>query len=187
MKNADELLVQFKEGNDNAFEEFVKLLWKPIFQLAYRFTNSSQEAEDLCQETFMKVYQNASRFRGDSKAFTWVYRIASNVCLNWKRKKIPAAAPPDVIPHQNHDFLLKLQLQDVFGKLSAPERLLILLSKFYGFSYQEISEVLSISPEKVKSRLHEAKVKLSKELPSYFQKGGDRHGLQDRTVELNGI
>jgi len=182
MDNAEQLLRQFKEGDEHAFEEFVKGLWKPIFQLAYRFTGSSHEAEDLCQETFMKVYQNAKTFRGESKAFTWVYRIASNVCLNWKRKKIPEPAPPDIMPHERHDFLMKLELQEVFNKLSAPERMLVLLSKFYGFSYQEIGDILSISPEKVKSRLHEAKVKLTKELPEFFKKGGGVNGLQESTV-----
>lgn len=186
MPNADELLRDFKEGNERAFEELVGLLWKPVFQLAYRYTGSRPEAEDLCQETFMKVYQHAKTFRGDSKAFTWVYRIASNVCLNWKRKKIPQAAPPDRMVKDNHDFLLKLQLEEVFGKLSGPERILILLSKFYGFSYQEMGKILSITPEKVKSRLHEAKVKLAKELPVYFQKGGTSNGLHDQ-IQLNGI
>lgn len=170
------LLVQVRDGNKKAFEAFLERFWRPIFALTYRFTGSSPESEDLCQDIFLRVYTNLNDFRGEGKTFTWLYRIAVNTCLNWKRKHkiVPSsmAVEEQASPHStSYEALLKMELKDAFVSLSKDDRILILLRKFYGFSYEEIGEILTIPAAKVKSRLHEAKMRLASKLGPLLEGG----------------
>jgi len=172
------LLLQAKHGDAKAFESFVERFWKPVHALAYRFTGSRQEAEDLCQEVFLRVHLNLESFRGEGKAFTWLYRVAMNVCLNWKRKRreIPMLEVAEQKSQRStsEDAVVRLEIQDALQGLSAQDRLLLILRKFYGFSYPEIAEMLSIPVEKVRSRLHDAKVRLAKRLEPFLEGGGEK-------------
>lgn len=172
------LLVQVKNGDRKAFELFTERFWKPIFHLAYRFSGSSQDAEDLCQEIFLSVFRKAETFRGEGRAFTWLYRLATNICLNWKRKnkeKLFSLFPMEKERREisaGDNPLFRMEIQDAFYALQSQDRILLLLKKFYGFSYDEVGEILSIPSGKVKSRLHEAKNRLAEKLKDTNKEGG---------------
>ncbi len=180
--------MQVKNGDKQAFEAFLQRFWKPIFALAYRFTGSSQESEDLCQDIFLRVYTHVQSFRGEGKAFTWLYQIAVNVCINWKRKHkvMPFLAATEEEPSRrstSYEALMHLELRDAFGSLSSSDRLLLILRKFYGFSYEEISEILSIPTGKVKSRLHEAKERLALKLGPFLE-GGEESWIAPKSKHV---
>lgn len=180
------LLMQVKHGDKRAFEPFVERFWKPIWNLAYRFTGSRAESEDLCQDIFLKVYLNVNTFRGEGKTFTWLYRVAVNTCLNWKRKNkvmpLLTEREDQPSPHStSYEAIMRLELQDAFSSLSKDDRLLLLLRKFQGLSYKEIGDVLSISEKTVKSRLHEAKTRLASKLEPLLETGGDQSWIASKS------
>lgn len=82
----DEFLIErIAAGNESAFEELVQRHQVKVLNLIYYFLNDRWEAEDTAQEVFLKVWKNASKFKGISKFSTWLYRIVINSCLNYKR------------------------------------------------------------------------------------------------------
>jgi RNA polymerase sigma-70 factor (ECF subfamily) len=178
------LLVQVKNGDRKAFELFTERFWKPIYHLAYRFSGSAEDAEDLCQEIFFSVFQKAETFRGEGGAFTWLYRLATNTCLNWKRKQkrkilfLFSMEKGKAERSAGDQAVIRLEIQDAFYSLQPQDRILLLLRKFYGFSYDEIGEVFLISSDKVKSRLHEAKCRLAEKLKDTKQEGGQSWNAQ---------
>lgn len=174
MDREELLLYQVKHGDGKAFETFVEHFWKPVFHLAYRFTGSSQDAEDVCQEVFLRVHRNAATFRGEGKAFTWLYRIATNVCLNWKRKHRPTVPLEEESARGiTRDNVMSLEIRDAFAGLSKDDRILLIYRKFYGFSYEEMGKILDLPVTKIKSRLHDAKTRLAKKLGPFLEEGGE--------------
>src|SRR6185295_19082380 len=79
-------IARSRNGDPQAFETLVLRYQKMIFALAYRMTGSSAEAEDLTQETFIAAFQQLDSFRGESKFSSWLYRIATHRCLNWRQR-----------------------------------------------------------------------------------------------------
>ena len=83
----DDLLNLFKRGTESAFDAIVKRYQDRIYRFTFQMVRDSDEAADLAQETFVKAYRSLHRFRGQSSLYTWLYRIASNTCVNYLRTK----------------------------------------------------------------------------------------------------
>ena len=81
------LVRRVQSGEADAFEELVKAHEKPVYNLALRLVGNPQDAEDMAQEAFLKVYRSLPEFRGESKFSVWLYRIVSNVCLDHLRRQ----------------------------------------------------------------------------------------------------
>src|SRR4051812_37338877 len=79
-------IARSRNGDQQAFEALVLRYQKMIFALAYRITGAAADAEDLTQETFIAAFQQFDSFRGESKFSSWLYRIATNRCLNWRQR-----------------------------------------------------------------------------------------------------
>jgi len=91
VKEIDTALVRAcQRGDIEAFEQIFRVYRNPVFRLAYRFTGNRDDAEDLTQEIFLKVFENIGSFRYESSFATWLYRIAVNTCMNFQRDKKPA-------------------------------------------------------------------------------------------------
>jgi RNA polymerase sigma-70 factor (ECF subfamily) len=91
MKEIDTALVRAcQRGDIEAFEQIFRVYRNPVFRLAYKFTGNRDDAEDLTQEIFLKVFENIGSFRYESSFATWLYRIAVNTCMNFQRDKKPA-------------------------------------------------------------------------------------------------
>src|SRR6478736_4740440 len=78
-----------RKGDQRAFAEIVGLYKDKLFHLAYRMTGSRQEAEDVVQDAFLRVYNNLDRYDENQKFSTWIYRIATNLCIDRLRKRKP--------------------------------------------------------------------------------------------------
>lgn len=166
-------------GDANAFETLVLEYEKNVYNIALRMTGNSEDAADMTQEAFIKAYNSLQSFRGDSKFSVWLYRIVSNVCLDFLRSK---NRKPTVSLSVEDDDGEDAQL-DVADESQSPELLLdrkltrdsvrrgldslppdyrqiLLLREIQGLSYDEIAQALSLEVGTVKSRIFRARKRL---------------------------
>ena len=166
-------------GDANAFETLVLEYEKNVYNIALRMTGNSEDAADMTQEAFIKAYNSLQSFRGDSKFSVWLYRIVSNVCLDFLRSKNrrPTVslsvedddgedAQLDVADEsQSPELLLdrKLTRDSVrrgLDSLPPDYRQILLLREVQGLSYDEIAQALSLEVGTVKSRIFRARKRL---------------------------
>ena len=167
------------QGDVNAFERLVTEYEKAVYAIAQRMTGNAEDAADMTQETFIKAYNSLQSFRGDSKFSVWLYRIASNVCLDFLRSR---SRKPTVSLSVEDDEGEEGQL-DIADESQSPEllmergltrdavrrgldtlppdyRQILLLREIQGLSYDEIAAVLEIEVGTVKSRIFRARKRL---------------------------
>ena len=176
-----ELLALTAAGDQAAFAQLVRQHQSRVFNLIYRFTRDRQDAEDLAQEVFFKVWKYARTFKGQSAFSTWLYRLAVNTCLNYRQKKkietepLPLfddfAAAADVagteILAQERQILLKKALNG----LPVRQKLALILANFEGNSYEEIAGIMEVSLSAVETLLFRARKNLAAILIPLKKKG----------------
>ena len=170
-------------GDKNAFNLLVLRYQHRVAALVGRFVHDPQEAEDVCQEAFIKAYRALSLFRGDSAFYTWLYRIAVNTAKNYlvSRNRRPPASDLDYeeaeaietggvlqeleSPESN---LLTTKLEEVIHQAIAelPEdlRTAFTLREFAGLSYEDITEVMNCPVGTVRSRIFRAREAIDKKI-----------------------
>jgi|TARA_B100001094_G_C17845283_1_gene629971 RNA polymerase sigma-70 factor (ECF subfamily) len=163
-------------GNKNAFDMLVLRHQHKIYSLVSRFVSDSAEAEDICQEAFIKAYRSLSSFRGDSAFYTWLYRIAINTAKNYvlSRKRRPLAsdlqledaeisegnnALKDIANPESNLVTQKLKkaIFDAIEELPDDLRMAFTLREFSGLSYEDITEVMGCPVGTVRSRIFRAR------------------------------
>jgi RNA polymerase sigma-70 factor, ECF subfamily len=171
------LMGLIKKGDAKAFELLVARHQRAVYNLAQRFLNDSDEAEDLAQEVFIRIYKAAATYTPDAKFTTWLYTIVKNLCFNVLRSRRQAVivsvddeSMPE-LPAKNEDPVERITRQQVrekvihaVGKLPENMRLVVILSKYHGFSYDEIAGIMGCSVNAIKLRVHRAKAILAEEL-----------------------
>ena len=164
------------QGDVNAFEDLVLEYEKNVYGITLRMTGNSEDAADMTQETFIKAFNSLQSFRGDSKFSVWLYRIATNVCLDFLRSRnrkptVSLSVEDDegeesqldiADESQSPELLLERGLtRDAVRRgldaLSPEYRQILLLREIQGLSYEEISQVLSLEVGTVKSRIFRAR------------------------------
>lgn len=182
-KNDKELLGLFFAGDEEAFSVLVKKYIRPVYNFLSRFSGDSALLDDLTQETFLKAWKNISRFEKDRSFKTWLFVIAKNTAFDFFKKKRAVSfsflenedgyGQLDKIPEENllpQKFLEKKdserELQEKLAKIPEKYRLLLLMRYKDDFSLLEISEILGISYNTIKSQHNRALGALKKE----FQK-----------------
>ena len=167
------------QGDVNAFEKLVTEYEKSVYAIALRMTNNAEDAADMTQETFIKAYNSLQAFRGDSKFSVWLFRIATNVCLDFlrsrNRKQTVSLSVEDdegeeaqldiADESQSPELLLERGLtRDAVRRgleaLPPDYRQILLLREIQGLSYEEIAEALRLEVGTVKSRIFRARKKL---------------------------
>lgn len=176
-----ELVQRAKAGDQDAFAQLVRDNEKRVYNLALRMVGDPDDALDLSQEAFLNAWKGLGGFKGDSAFSTWVYRLASNVCLDFLRAKKrrqelvdPAhslddqdAPTPPVDEGLRPDEQLERKersasLHRALGDLPDHHRQILVMRELSGLSYQEISQVLKLDLGTVKSRLTRARTALRK-------------------------
>jgi RNA polymerase sigma-70 factor, ECF subfamily len=174
---------QVIKGDQDAFAEIVEIYSNSIYQLGYRMLGNRHEAEDIAQEAFIRAYVNIKSFNQDLKFSTWLFRIATNLCIDRIRKKKPdyyldaevagtdgltmysQLASNSPLPETE---LESLELQDSVQKeiLKLPEkyRSVIVLKYIEELSLNEISEILDLPLGTVKTRIHRGREALRQQL-----------------------
>lgn len=197
-----DLMRKATEGDEQAFETLVSRYEGKIYHMALRYTGDAEEALDITQEVFLRMYRSMAEFQGNSSVSTWVYRIADNVCKDVMRRVssratvLPAATDaedpyeieiPDLRynPESVYDrAALRETIVDAISSLPEHMRKAIILREIAGFSYEEIAECLDLEMGTVKSRIARGRDKLriflsrtgnkTEQNPSKDKKGGVR-------------
>lgn len=183
----NELVRQAQEGSMQAVDELVRTYQAPIFNLAYRMVNQHEEASDLTQEVFVKVYRAIRKFKGTARFSTWLYALALNTCRSRRRRLrrigfFEAVSldergdPEDGTSHREpadagdlpDQAMAKHETREIVGRAIAtlPEefREAIVMRDMQGLSYEEIAGATGCSEGTVKSRLWRARAKVRDEL-----------------------
>lgn len=177
----EELMLQCRSGNLRALEELFRRYKDRIYSFAYRMLGRRASAEDVLQETFLRVQSNADSWHPTARFSCWVYRIARNLCVDEMRKYWNRHVYADsqvaldengqgllsIIPSEDADprtvveeRRLQQRIDEAIAALSPEQQEVIILSKYQGLSYPEIAEVLNISQESVKQRAYRAHMRL---------------------------
>ena len=162
-----QLIQQCLQGSKKAFESIVDKYQKPIFNVALRILNDTNEAEDITQSVFIKAYENLSDFNVKYKLFSWLYRIAINESLNFQnsRRRNETLHEGIVADEKTPEELFQDKqanqtIHKAVNRLKIEYQTVIILKHFQGLSYSQISEILDIPEKTVKSRLFSARQQL---------------------------
>jgi RNA polymerase sigma-70 factor (ECF subfamily) len=168
----DRRLISLAAANDQqAFAELVQRHQGRILNLAFRFSRDRQDAEELAQEIFFKVWRHARTFKGESAFGTWLYRLAVNTCLNHRQRKKtlpdPLSLTGDIESGTEtaaEGFAARQRevlLDQAMAALPARQKMALILASFEGKSYEEIAVVMEISVPAVESLLFRARQNLA--------------------------
>ncbi len=178
-----------RSGDRGEFARLVDVYSGPLYRLALKMLSNPRDAEDVLQNTFLKVFQHISGFEGRSSLSTWLYRIASNEALMLLRKQHPESTLSDTAPEDEENSgyepvqfadwcclpeeeLLSSESRAALDRAvqHLPEtlRIVFILRDIEGLSIQETSQALSLSETAVKTRLMRARLRLRDDLSSYY-------------------
>jgi len=190
----EELVEMAQNGDRNAFTILVKRYQDRIYNLIYRYVGNVEDALDLTQETFIKAFVKLGEFRGNSKFYTWLYRIAVNACIDFRRReRISIVHWDDIKPNEfdRLDMDESMNSVDVVGEDNNPEmhmlkselkqivreaisalpehlRIVLILREYEDLSYEEIASIVGCRVGTVKSRLFQAREMLKRKLSPYI-------------------
>ncbi|QNM87066.1 RNA polymerase sigma factor [Polaribacter pectinis] len=177
-------------GNQTAFSQLIDEFQQKVFGTCISFVPNKEDAEDIVQEVFLEVFKSISKFKGDSKLSTWIYKIATNKCLEFIRKKnskkrfafmqtiLGNEIPVDKTSYFteiNHPGIIleNKEKSDIIFKVinTLPEnqRVVFTLAKIDGKSYQEIVEITGKSLSSVESIMFRAKKTLQEKLENFYK------------------
>ncbi len=186
MDKDTELIERAKNGDIKAFRELVNEHKRNVYYLAFDITRNREDAEDVSQDVFIKVFRSLKNFRGDAKFSSWLYRITVNTCLSLKSKKSYRVMQniEDIVEindksselkssqsmypesHTEAGFIRK-NIDKALEKLSKREKTVFVMRNFSGLSFGEIVKILKLRPGTVRSINFKALEKLRKELAFY--------------------
>jgi RNA polymerase sigma-70 factor (ECF subfamily) len=173
-----QIISKFKEGERLAFEDLILKYQDKIYNLCRHMLGNAHDAEDAAQDTFIKAYQNLNNFKPNASFYTWLYRIAVNTCLDYKKRpffesifkhsaeteeSFQERASGEPSPEKLYENkLLGVALYKSLARLSPKLRAAIILKEIEGLSYEEVAEVLDVSSGTVKSRISRAREELKR-------------------------
>jgi len=183
-----ELITSLRKGSELAFKELVDLFKDLVYNTTLGVVQNAEDAEEVTQEVFIKVFENIKAFRGDAKLGTWLYRITVTQSLEWVRKKKRKKRSGTLISFfsrkeeewQQAEFVhpgiaaenkeTAAVLFKAIQQLPEQQQAVFLLQKTENLSQAEIADVMNISVGAVESLLQRAKSNLRKLLENYYQK-----------------
>jgi RNA polymerase sigma-70 factor (ECF subfamily) len=179
------IMAEVAEGKLSAFRTLVELHHKPLISFISRFTGDRNSAEDIAQEVFLRVFKAAKDYKPQAKFKTWLFTIATNLCLNEIRdnKSIPKIVDLSDLHEQEYPGIasaafspekaaenaeLSTAVRKAINNLPENQRIAILLRQYNDFSYSEISKIMGISVSAVESLIQRARQSLKKSLSPYL-------------------
>lgn len=185
-----QLMLRVRDGDADAFRELFEKHSRAIVNFAYHFVGSRPRAEEIAQDVFLQIYRAAPRYEPTAKFTTWLYRIATNACLNEVRRpehRHPkrsleyqpddereraeiAYADPTAIPGDSAlaGRQLEAKINAVLDDLPPNQRAALLMSRVDGMSYLEVAEALDTTESAVKSLVFRATATMRKELAEFL-------------------
>jgi RNA polymerase sigma-70 factor (ECF subfamily) len=170
----EQLLGLFRSGDQESFNVLVDRWERPLYNFTYRFLGQREEARDVCQETFLRVYRRANRFRDGARFSTWLYQIALNLCRDIARRKkrwgrilgparewLAESRPQDEPADGSEtaeDWAVKhserLLVRQALASIPSEQREVVVMKEFQGLKFREIAEILGCPESTVKSRMY---------------------------------
>lgn len=186
------LVDRISSGDSTAFQEFVERYKKKIYYIAYDITGDHNDAEDVSQEVFIKVFRSLKTFRRNAKISSWLYQISVNASIDLLRKKsskpeksmgdleradiqenLPGSGTRAQNPERSaENFLIQKHISQALQKVSPKERSVFVMRHYNELKIREIAEILNVSPGTVKALFYRATRKLRKELSFYLGNPG---------------
>ena len=175
-----DLVTRAQQGDTRAFDALILKYGDKLYGLVYNMTSHKEDTHDLLQEIFARAYQSLGKFRGNSTFYTWIYQIATNLTLNFlkKRKRRAGVSLDNLESAIQHDPAmvdttnegnpekrtnlneLQTKLDEAMKKLSDPHRMVVTMFDIQGMSHADIAKVLKASEGTIRSRLHYAHLQL---------------------------
>lgn len=157
------LVAACKERVPGAFQELLSRYRRPAVTLAYQMLGNMEDAEDIAQEAFVRVFQAIPRFRGQAAFSTWLYRIVTNLCLGRRRRtkttvNLESIREPRSAESPSRKVTEAMLTRQVLEAMSPDLRAILLLRDQEGLSYCEIAEALTLPLGTVRSRLSKARI-----------------------------
>jgi RNA polymerase sigma-70 factor, ECF subfamily len=195
------LVKRVKTGDQRAFKLLVERYQRKIYAVALGMVKDKEEALDISQEAFVKVYKYLDHFKGDSSFYTWLYRITVNICIDALRKKqalrgeqveLDEAVKMDTAEANIGALGSRLgtnpqksalrkelaeKIQQALETVPEKHRAILLLREVEGMSYEDLSRTLQIPKGTVMSRLFHARTKVQKILSEYLELSESKSGL----------
>jgi len=186
------LIDELKANNDmEAFTMLMNKYKKPVLNFCFRYIGNMQDAEDISQEVFIKVFKNIRSFQGKSKFTSWLYRLTLNTCHNFKRhyiaERLDKVLKIEAEEHKEEyaEYKLKDQKPDpeqelinkelaeiidtMICRLNKKQRSVLILKDFQGKSYEEIGEIMNMKTGTVKSALARGRLQVAMKIKEYYQ------------------
>jgi RNA polymerase sigma-70 factor (ECF subfamily) len=192
-RNVAQLVKKSLNGDIKSFGELVEEYRQNVHAFCYHRIGDFQDAQDLVQEIFLKVYLSLNQLRDPGKFSGWLYRMAINSCNRWWRKrseKTLSLEDPDKLQDTSPSIYegyqrkeLESKIKEALSQLSENNRLVITLRYLGGRSYNEIADFLNLPLTTVKSRVHEGRKQLKKELINVVRKFLRKKRLSEEFIE----
>jgi RNA polymerase sigma-70 factor (ECF subfamily) len=187
------LMVAFQGGDEAAFRSLFEKYGRSTMAFCQRFVKDAARAEELAQDVFLKLHANAGRYQPSARFTTFLYRIATNHCLNEVRRGEYQARPaidpdgedgapldPDLLPggaatpeEEARGNALSRDVEAMLARLPETQRAAFVLARFEGLAYEEIAQVLGTTVPSVKSLVHRATVSAARALAPWSGEGAD--------------
>lgn len=178
-----DLVALARRGSEAAYRELLSRYQRPVFSLVFRMVRNREEAEDLAQETFVRVFQNIERFDPRFKFSSWIFKIANNLAIDALRRRKPATVSLDGSAHASDAEQIEASridavsddanpeqelearqlggaIEDAVGQLRPEYRTAIMLRHVEGRPYEEIAEIMGVPLGTVKTYIHRARSEL---------------------------
>jgi RNA polymerase sigma-70 factor (ECF subfamily) len=183
----EELIARFQNGDVYAFEQIVHRYKNPLINFVYHFLGDRIDAEDVVQETFLRVFRNKHLYRNIAKFSTWIYTIAGNLAKTElrrrRRRKLLSLSQmgyedkeyelPDPFASTDRIVTTRMnekEIHDAINALPVKFKEVVVLRDIQEFSYEEISKILKIPIGTVKSRVNRGRLRLQKKLQHLLNK-----------------
>jgi RNA polymerase sigma-70 factor (ECF subfamily) len=166
---AEIVLIQAARAGDRAaMERLLSPHRRPLVAFCHGLLGNAEDAEDAAQETFVRALSALASFRSEARFRSWLFRIAVNICVGWRRSRRPTepwdpegeawvsgAASPETVA------LNRLRLLEALGSLPPPRRAVFLLKVWWGYGWEEIAEVMGWNETRVRNELYKARLALA--------------------------
>ena len=187
----EDLMSRYRNGDEDAFEMLYRRYEKPVFSFIYRILMSAVDAEDLCQETFLRLVKEKKKYQVSGNFKTWIFRIALNLCRDRLRRKkfrshrsidapslsqngninefenaLSDPAPDQIDCIEKNE--MKVLIQQAFTKLPEKQRTVVILKEYQALKFSEIAEIMKSPVGTIKSLNHRGHQKLKKILTKYI-------------------
>lgn len=166
IENIHSLISLAKDRDQKAQGELITLTQQRLFKFCFLLGNNRELAEDLCQEAYIKAFNSLEKLQSADAFYAWLFQIAKNLFFDHKRKKTELPLDENAVDKAGPDNQLEniIQVQRILKTFDPDDRYLLLLVELEGLSYRETADLLKISEDAIRSRLHRLRQEFLKKL-----------------------